>query len=102
MDHVPSVYNEVCPDCGGRLESNGFALVCVRCPYCRPAQDSSKTLPVVTSNQSDYCPDCGGKLLYNGLALVCIRCPYCRPAQDSSQTIPAMPPARQAPKQKRS
>ena len=66
MDRVPSVYNEPCPDCGGKLLYNGIALVCTRCPYCRPAQDSSKTLPVMSSQAGDYCPDCGGKLLNNG------------------------------------
>ena len=101
MDHVPSISNEECPDCGGKLLYNGIALVCTRCPYCRPAQDSSQTLPVI-SQAGDYCPDCGGKLLYNGLALVCIRCPYCRPAHDSSQTIAAMPPSKPAPKRDRS
>jgi hypothetical protein len=98
MELVPPVYNEPCPDCGGKLQCNGPALTCARCPYCRPATDSSKTLPVISSSPQDYCPDCGGKLLYNGLAIVCIRCPYCRPAQDSSQSIPAIPRSRPDPK----
>jgi hypothetical protein len=98
MEMVPPIPQEPCPDCGGKLFNNGIALVCIRCPYCRPAQDSSQTIPAMSQANPDYCPDCGGKLLCNGLALVCIRCPYCRPAHDSSQTIPAARPSRPHPK----
>ena len=102
MDVVPPVSNEPCPDCGGKLLYNGIALVCIRCPYCRPAYDSSQTIPALSPMTQDFCPDCGGKLLNNGLAIVCNRCPYCRPAQDSSQSIPAIPPSRPNPKHDRS
>ena len=93
MELVPQKSDETCPDCGGRLHCIGLALVCVRCPYCRPVQDSSPTMPAM-SNPRDYCPDCGGKLLFNSIAMVCSRCPYCRPAQDSSHSMPAIRPSR--------
>jgi DNA-directed RNA polymerase subunit M/transcription elongation factor TFIIS len=93
MDFIPLNPDEACPDCGGRLRCNGIAMVCARCPYCRPAQDSSQALPAV-SNPRDYCPDCGGKLLFNSIAMVCSRCPYCRPAQDSSHSMPAIRPSK--------
>ena len=99
MDVVPPISNDSCPDCGGKLLYSGVALVCIRCPYCRPT-DSSHSLPAISPSAQDFCPDCGGKLLYNGLAIVCIRCPYCRPAQDSSHSMPAIRPSRPDPKQK--
>ena len=101
MEVVPPISNDPCPDCGGKLQHNGLAMVCSRCPYCRPA-DSSHTLPVLSSSAQDFCPDCGGKLLSNGLALVCIRCPYCRPVQDSSQSMPAVRPSKPDRKRARS